>query len=220
MSEIKKASGGRYLIFGVALFVIVVLIDSLTQLLLGVVFGGTFFDWEYWVQVLSRIIPAVLWIGLFMAARKLSIRKLNFNLTQCTEKISVKNYFIATFFVAITIVLNYLSWGNFKLIIEYQNAGLIGFIAQHIYYFAEVIIVATLIVLFQKACETWFKKSNIPYGGIIAAVTWGLIHILTQNSITVGLLAALYGVGFGSMYLILKRNFLLTVLFLFLMFIL
>ncbi len=220
MSEIKNIKGTYYLFFGIILFVIFVLIDNITNLSLGFIFGGTFIDWHYSLQVLSKIIPAILWGLLFIVANKLSSNKLNLNFLKSDEKIPKINYFIPTFFVIIAIFLNYLSWGNFKLLVEYQNSGFIGFIAQHIYYFFEIIIVATLIVLFQKSCETYFKKPNLPYSGIIVAITWGLAHIFTQNNVLVGLLAFVYGIGFGSVYLVLKRNFKLTVLFLFLMFIL
>lgn len=220
MSVIKNIKGTYYLLLGILLFVIFVLIDNITQLSLGSIFGGTFIDWKYSIQILSKIIPAILWMVLFAITNKLSINKLNFNFMQPNKKVPLTNYFISTLFVIIAILFNYMSWGNFKLLVEYKNAGLIGFIAQHIYYFSEIIIVVTLIVIFQKMFETWLKKTSIPYGGIVVAITWGLVHIFTQNSIVVGLLAFVYGFGFGSIYLILNRNYKLTVIFLFLMFVL
>ncbi len=220
MSEQKLTKGSHYLLLGISTFIVVVLIDIVTQLSFGFIIGATFIEWGYAAQVLSRIIPAVLWGLIFVVANKISIKKLNFNFLQSGGKVTLKNYLMATILVIIGIAFNYASWGNFKVLIEYANAGSIGFVAQHIYYFAEILIVTTLIVLFQKMCETWVKKSNIPYGGIAVALSWGLVHIFTQNSVAVGLLAFVYGFGYGSIYLILKRNFKLTVIFLFLMFVL
>lgn len=220
MSEVKNVKGKSYFLFAIALFVIFLLIDNFTQLSLGIIFGGTFLEWEYWVRVISRMIPATLWFCLLLLANKESISKMDFNFLESGKNISQKNYFIAVAFLIVAMFFNYMNWGNFKLLVEFRNAGLIGFIAQHIYYLAEIVIVTALIVLFQKSCETWFKKENIPYGGIIVAFTWGLVHIFTKNSLVVGLLSFVYGFGFGTIYLILERNYKSTVIFLFLMFVL
>ncbi len=220
MSETNDIRGRDYLLFGMLFFVVFLLVDNITQLLVSCIFGGTFAEWAYWVKVLSRVVPAVLWFGLFLAGNRISINKFNLNFMQPTEKVPLKRYLVAMIFVVIAIFLNYISWGDFKILAEYRSAGAIGFVAQHIYYLAEIINVTILIILFQKACESWFKKTNIPYGGIIVAITWGLVHIVTQNSIMIGLLAFVYGLGFGSTYLILNRNYKLTVAFLFLMFVL
>ncbi len=220
MREVKNVKGKTYFLFAIALFVIFLLIDNFTQLFLSEMFGGTFMEWEYWVRVISRMIPATLWFCLFWLANKQSIRKMNFNFLECSEKISKRNYCIAVAFLILAIFFNYMNWGNFKFLVEFRNAGLIGFIAQHIYYLAEIVITTVLIVLFQKSCETWFKKENIPFGGMIGALTWGLVHIFTQNSLLVGLLGFVYGFGFGTIYLILEKNYKMTVFFLFLMFVL
>lgn len=83
------------------------------------------------------------------------------------------------------------------------------------------IFIRTLILVFgQKAFELWFKKKDIPYGGIILALTWGLAHIFTKGSIAVGLLSALGGFIFGIVYLLVNRDIKKTIPILFLMFIL
>lgn len=220
MARVRNIKGTHYLCFGMILFVVFVLTDTITQLVLGCVFGGTFINWQYSVQILSKVIPAILWLILFLFANKIASNKLNLNLMKKDKNISFKKYLVIAIFLVTAIMLNYLNWGGFKLLIEYQNAGMLGFIAQHIYYFCEIIIVSILIIIFQKMCEAWFHKTAIPYGGIIVAITWGLSHIFTQNSLLVGSLAFIYGFGFGSTYLILNRNFKLTVICLFLMFIL
>ena len=75
------------------------------------------------------------------------------------------------------------------------------------YYIAEGFLISLVIVYGQKACEIWFKKDNIPYGGIILGLTWGLGHILSKGSITVGLLSAIAGVLFGAVYLLVNKDY-------------
>jgi hypothetical protein len=76
-----------------------------------------------------------------------------------------------------------------------------------------------ILVFGQKACEVWFRKENIPYGGIVVAVTWGLIHILTKGSVMTGITSAVAGFLYGSTYLLLNRDIKKTLLILFVMFV-
>jgi hypothetical protein len=52
----------------------------------------------------------------------------------------------------------------------------------------------------------WFHKEKIPYGGIVVALTWGLVHILSKGSLATGILAAGAGFSFGVTYLLLNRD--------------
>lgn len=78
----------------------------------------------------------------------------------------------------------------------------------------------------QKSCgfylmekgETVFKKRNIPYGGIICGLTWGLAHIFTKGSLVTGANGLVYGFLFGVAYLVVGRDIKKTWLVLFLMF--
>lgn len=92
------------------------------------------------------------------------------------------------------------------------------FIFQYIYYFFETFLFSLIIIFGQRACEIWFKRENIPYGGIVLALTWGIGHILSKGSLTVGLLSALGGFLFGAAYLIVGRDYRKTLPLLFIMF--
>lgn len=127
------------------------------------------------------------------------------------------SYFIC---IIISTIISYISWNGFKPTKEFINLGLIKFIFQYLYYFIETCMFTGIIIFGQLSCEKWFKNSNIPYGGILCALTWGLAHIATKGNIVTGIVSIFLGFMFGATYLILKRNALKTVLVLFLMFIL
>lgn len=79
----------------------------------------------------------------------------------------------------------------------------------------------SLIIIFgQKACEKWFNNEVIPYGGIILALTWGIIHIVSKESILIGLISVCGGFLFGTVYLIVGKDYRKTLLLMFLMFVL
>ena len=122
--------------------------------------------------------------------------------------------------VAACLISTWIDWNGSKVLAEYANKGLLKFIFQYAYYFVEVFLVMLIIIFGQTACEVWFGKKNIPYGGIIAALTWGLGHWWSKGSLTAGLFTAACGLALGSVYLLTNRNVRLSYALLCVMFIL
>ena len=60
----------------------------------------------------------------------------------------------------------------------------------------------------------------IPYGGLLAGLTWGLAHILTKGSLTGGLALLLISVVYGLTWLLLSRDIRKAFPVLYLMFVL
>ena len=104
-----------------------------------------------------------------------------------------------------SLIISYMSWNGSKVIKEFYANGLIKFIFQYIYYFFETILIVFILIFGQKAFETWFHKENIPYGGIIVAITWGVAHFFTKDILT-GLICIISGLAFGSVYLLVNRD--------------
>ena len=69
----------------------------------------------------------------------------------------------------------------------------------------------------QKAFDNWFGIKYIPFGGILLAVTWGLIHIFTQGVAT-GIYAIIQAILYGSIYIILNKDYKFTYMAIALMF--
>ncbi|NLO85623.1 MAG: hypothetical protein GX096_09375 [Clostridiales bacterium] len=87
------------------------------------------------------------------------------------------------------------------------------------YYIFEVVLVWLVVCFGQRAGELWFSRKNIPWGGITAGLSWGLVHALTKGSITIGLSALLAGILYGVIYLLLKKKAPVTYLFILLAFV-
>ncbi len=92
---------------------------------------------------------------------------------------------------------------------RYGSAGTLAWLVQVIYYVAEVAVVALIIGFGQKPGEGRFRRTGVPWGGILFALTWGLVHILTQ-----GFSTAVYAAGLslimGIIYLLTGRSLLIT----------
>lgn len=122
--------------------------------------------------------------------------------------------------IIICLTSTWFDWNGSKVLQEFASKGMLKFVFQYIYYLFEVMLFMLIIVYGQKACEVWFKRTNIPYGGIVVALTWGLAHWGTKGSLFAGIYTALGGFCFGAVYLLLNRNIKLTYIALCIMFIL
>lgn len=122
--------------------------------------------------------------------------------------------------VAACLISSWIDWNGSKVLAEFSKRGALLFVFQYIYYLFEVLLVFLIIICGQKACEVWFGKESIPYGGIIAALTWGLGHWASKGSFAAGIFSAVCGFALGSVYLLTNRKAALSYILLCIMFIL
>lgn len=80
--------------------------------------------------------------------------------------------------------------------------GVAGFILQYIYYGFEFTLVTLLIDCAQTTSGKYNLNRKIPWGGIFLALTWGIGHVLTKNSIQDGIHTFLMSLCIGSAYLL------------------
>lgn len=143
-----------------------------------------------------------------------------FDLLEAGKNVRAWQWAVIFAAVLLTLGMSYASWDGFKVILEFQRNGAPKFVFQYIYYLFETLLFSLIIILGQKAFETWFHRKNIPYGGILCGLTWGLAHIFTKGSIATGLGGLLLGFLMGSAYLLVNRDSRKAYLVLCLMFIL
>lgn len=185
-------------------------------------YGCEMSEWNTWQSVCHWVATCAIW-GLFAWLIARSSKKHGFDLFDKSESsgpVKVWQWLLIAVGVVISLVSTWIDWGGSKVLKEFAKKGLVKFIFQYIYYFFEVVLVLLIIVYGQKALETWFGNKNIPYGGIIAALTWGLGHWLTKGTFFAGLYTAMGGFIFGSAYLLTNRKILLSYILLCVMFIL
>ncbi|MBQ3409519.1 MAG: hypothetical protein IJH12_10000 [Clostridia bacterium] len=106
-----------------------------------------------------------------------------------------------------------------KIINEFNELGIVKFIFQYAYYFFEVVLIMLTISFGQRFFEGISKSKVIPFGGIVLACTWGLMHILTQSFAT-GIFAFVSAIIYGIVYLQLNKDSKYSYFIILLMFIL
>lgn len=155
-------------------------------------------NWTISQHVIHWSITCLIWgvIGYALMKQPIIIR----------SKIKKINWFMAGVIIIISIVYTSITWNGFKPAIELSNNGIVKFIVQYIYYAVESLLILLIIAHGQMAFEKWYKNTNhIPFGALLLAMTWGIIHILTQGMAT-GIYACVQSLLFGCIYLVLNKD--------------
>jgi hypothetical protein len=173
-------------------------------------------------NILHWIITCITWLVVAYLLICIAKNKLGFDLFVKGNKMKFWQVLVAIFGIIISCASKYFAWNGFKVILEFKHNGLLLFIFQYICYLFETVLFLLIIVFGQKAIELWTKKRNVPWGGIICGLTWGIVHIISRGNfdVQVGLFATVSGFLFGAAYLLTNRDFILSWLILFLMFVL
>ncbi len=220
MSETKKVEVKGIDYLSLALYAFGGLgIEAIYAFLLEpMIYGNQMADWTVGQNIIHWVVTCITWGIITWLIIRYSKQKYGFDIFVRENKMKIWQWLGVALCIVFSISVSYMDWDGFKVVKEFEKKGLLKFIFQYIYYIFETALFTMILVYAQKAFEVWFKRKNIPYGGIILAVTWGLAHIFTKGSITVGLMAALGGFTFGIVYLLVNRDIRKTLPILFLMF--
>lgn len=215
----KKGKGMDYMWLALTAFLGLGMEALLAFLIEPFIYGRPMQDWTTGESILHWILTCCIW-GLFAWYVIRQARKqCGFELFEKTAPIKVWQWVLAAVFAAVCLISTWIDWGGSKVLQEFSRLGMPKFLFQYIYYLFEVALFMLIIVFGQKACEVWFGREQIPYGGILVALTWGLTHWGTKGSLATGLYSAFGGFCFGSVYLLLNRKAVPTYLALCIMFI-
>ncbi|MFG6444823.1 hypothetical protein ACFXQA_06070 [Microbacterium sp. P07] len=92
---------------------------------------------------------------------------------------------------------------------RFGDAGTVAWIAQVVYYVAELGVMALIVAFGQRAGEIRFGRTRVPWGGMTLGVTWGLVHFLTQDAAT-GVYGIVLSLIMGTIYVLAGRRLRLT----------
>ncbi len=183
-------------------------------------YGSQMNDWSAMQIICHWTATCITWGTVAFWICRTARKEADFDLFRKTVPVKKWQWLLIICGVAICLTASWIDWNGSKVLHEFMSKGLLQFIFQYIYYFCEVVLVSLIIIFGQKAAETWFNNTKIPYGGILVALTWGLAHWATKGSLFAGIYTAFGGLCFGSVYLLTNRNVKLSYALLCIMFIL
>ena len=143
----------------------------------------------------------------------------DFDIFKKGKKMKRWQWLLVILIIIFSLIISYIDWNGSKVLKEFNANGPVKFVFQYIYYCFEVVLVTLILIFGQLAFEKWFKRKNIPYGGIVVALTWGIAHIFTKN-LYVGIITMISGLAFGSVYLLTNRDIKISYVILWFMFVL
>jgi len=211
-----KEKGWKYLLLSFGAFLGMCLEFIHTYIWEPFVFGNELTTWQ---TILHWIITCLTWGTAAYLLVRIAKNKLGFDILTKGKKMKLWQVSAALFGIVISISAIYLHWGEFRVVMEYNN-GLLLMFFQYIYYLVETLMILLIIIFAQKALEIWTKKRNVPWGGIICGLTFGIIHFISSGEVDIprGIFATVSGFFFGAAYLFTNRDFKKSWLILYLMF--
>lgn len=223
MSVEKKSSGWDYLSYALYAFGGLGIEVLLAFFMEPLLYGASMNEWSTAQNISHWIIICICWgLSCFLLI-KASKNKYGFDLFEHQKKMEPWQWCVVVVVFVLMLIRSYMDWNGSKVLKELQYNGWLKFIFQYIYYIFETGLVVLIIVFGQKAFEKWFHKDCpvlIPYGGIFTGLTWGMVHILTKGSLSVGVSLMVISIGYGITYLLVNRDIRKAYVWILLMFVL
>lgn len=219
MTQVIKSKGITFFLLALLAFSGLGLELILGLLIEPLLFGKSMPDFTVLENILHWVFTCIVWAAVAYGLLRVS-QKNGTNPLRQKEKIGCGRWLIAVLLLAVSIAVSIWDWNGFKILKEFEYNGLLMFIFQYIYYIFETVMVLLIIIFGQQAGEIWFKKRWVPWGGILVALTWGLVHSLTKGDLLIGLVACFDGLLYGIAYLVVKRNVTIAYPLILLMFVL
>ena len=201
----KKSTGLTYLILAMLAFAGLGLEVVLAIFLEPLLYHAPMQSWTDLMNISHWIITCAVWGLLGWGIIHFARKRYGYDLFEKKNKPAAWQWSVVAVLVIASLVYSWLDWNGSKVVREFNANGPVKFIFQYIYYCFEAALFLLIIVFGQEAFEKWFRFKHIPYGGILAAVTWGSAHFFTKGSAT-GVGTMLSALAYGCVYLLVSRD--------------
>lgn len=158
------------------------------------------------------IITAAVWLVVIIIMLAYTRKRYGFPaiIGSQTGKITSRDWAVTLACFAGCKVLTFLDWHTLKVIGEAKGKDMFQFCSQYLYYFMEVGLVLLIIVYGQKTAEILLgRDSNLPFGGMLLALTWGGFHFVSRGvglEVWNGISCMIFSILSGIMYLKVRKN--------------
>lgn len=215
----KKITGWSYMDLAITAFAGLGIEVLYAFFLEPFLYGASMQEWGVVQSICHWILTCATWGVMAWYVVRSGKKQLQFDIWEKGEKVKPWQWALVLVIVAVCIAIHYRDWGGLKIVMEFQKKGIVLFSFQYLYYMFETVLVLLIVVFGQKAMELWLQHKNIPWGGIVCGLTWGLAHAMTKGSLEMGLMGMLWGTLFGSAYLLTNRDYKKAYVVLFIMFV-
>ncbi len=221
--RIDNTKGWPFLSYALMAFACLGIELLLAFVLEPLLYGRSMNEWSDLQNISHWVLTCICWgLVIFFLIRS-ARSELGYDVLARGSRMKAWQWAVVAFLFVLMLVYSWYDWNGSKVIKEFRYNGWLKFIFQYIYYAFEVGLVLLIISFGQKAFENWFHHGTavlIPYGGIVAGLTWGLAHTFTKGSLLTGLALLAVSVFYGLTWLLTNRDYSKAYPILFLMFVL
>lgn len=167
--------------------------------------------WNIAIIGLHWVLNAAIWGVLCVKLGGWARKKTGFYWLRETVQPGERRFLGALLCTAAVVGLSAWTWGGFKPSVELEQWNWMGslnwlaFCVQAVYLLFKARLMMLLICFGQQLGESLGGKPFIPWGGVVLALSWGVLHVLTH-----GMSTALYAAGsallYGGIYLFALQN--------------
>ena len=221
--RIDNTKGWPFLSYALMAFACLGIELLLAFVLEPLLYGRSMNEWSDLQNISHWVLTCICWGLVFFFLTKAAKKEGGYDLFAPQEKCRPWQWAVVAVLFVLMLVYSWYDWNGSKVVKEFRYNGWLKFIFQYLYYVFETGLVYMIIAFGQKAFEAWFHQGNrtmIPYGGLLAGLTWGLAHILTKGSLTGGLALLIVSLFYGLTWLLLNRDIRKAFPILYLMFVL
>ena len=179
------------------------------ELILGMITNGL-------SLAVNAALTAILWSGVSLFLIYYAKKRFDFDVFSTSHSPDKKKLVAILVLVAAVILVTTIGFGGFKPVVEFNgelNRSASALVFRTMYYLAECSLIVLVIAFGQKFCEAQFQLSpHFPSGGLLLAITWGLIHFLLQG-FSGGVYTLFFSLVAGVLYLLCEKDLRWTYLF-------
>ncbi len=183
---------------------------------------------SFFAQIVHWVLTITVWVAGAIGLTTWARHRTDFRLRGNAEpRMGAVRWSVIAVIVVVTVVAQWMLQGGVfppfaernALSERFGDAGTVAWLVQVAYYFAELAVIVLIIGFGQRAGERWFRPKWVPWGGILLAMTWGLVHFLTQDTAT-GIYGVALSLVMGTVHTLTGKNLLISYPILLVMFIL
>ena len=201
----RKPTGLKYLILAMLAFAGLGLEVVLAFVLEPLLYHAPMQSWTDLQNILHWAITCAIWGLMAWAIVRFARKRYGFDLLEKKDRPKIWQWAAVAALVIASLIYSWWDWNGSKVVREFNANGALKFVFQYLYYCFEAALVLLIIAFGQAAFEKWFHNRYIPYGGVLAAVTWGIAHFFTKGSAT-GVGIMLSALAYGCVYLLVERD--------------
>ena len=159
-------------------------------------------------QVTHHLLTVAVWVVGGLALLLITGRVVHWRPFARQPRPSRRGWLVAGLAVLAVAAAMTVGWGALKPWKEWTELGPTLFASQYAYYLAEAFVIWCMVAFAQEAADRIAPRLHrVPWGGLVLALSWGLMHILSKADLATGLVAAATAAAYGVIFVAVKRDF-------------